>query len=666
MTLDAAGLAPLHRALLAGARLSAHAWVYPEHRDIAVLAVEGLDPERRALFERLWCEARAGHESACANSADGKQGVAPACIDWAAMSAIAGDHSCSSENMLDNVSQQGLDPAVADVAAQLKLDLSRIAAGPAAKPGDQGSPDPRHPAPDRERGAAGRARERVRVADTRLQRADPEYATRAGSNNAHFLLARPDTDAHAERIPGRHAHARLGDQRGRRVRLVSPERAAEGDAPGQESFAPAERATLSARCWPTKPSRCTSCRTSSPPATSPGPGATCRSARARTTTTTRRPRGSRWSRRPVHGPDGRRAHAPGGCRACGEAVRISLEQLLDTPPAVPNAHLPYAPAAPAAARCLRRLRPRHPRTQAGGREGAARALRLGVEILRLTPVPSLGPGLGAMPRFRAEVGPFIGVAGAMDVRYLDGGFTGREGSGYVAGADLSLRVGLGLDGVIGEAATGWYSCRPACAATPVDQRFRRLRRRCAGGSLTAAIPGALGLNARLRMPFYLIPGDLLLLSPMYFLSPTTYTNMAVTAGNGGLIPWQAGWATRFGRFQFVLGRELGATFYGELSDDTVFAGGEYTGIPAHHRLQVDVRGPADTRVPSVPRFRPDAVVRGDLPTLRGHRRAPQRARRCPRRRVGDPVRPRLFAGCPDHLRLAALLLAAPIRHGTGL
>ena len=49
---------------------------------------------------------------------------------------------------------------------------------------------------------------------------------------------------------------------------------------------------------------------------------------------------------------------------------------------------------------------------------------------------------------------------------------------------------------------------------------------------------------------------------MYLVSPETYTGMAVTAGNGGLIPWQTGWATRVGRFQFVLGRELGATFYG--------------------------------------------------------------------------------------------------------
>jgi hypothetical protein len=79
------------------------------------------------------------------------------------------------------------------------------------------------------------------------------------------------------------------------------------------------------------------------------------------------------------------------------------------------------------------------------------------------------------------------------------------------------------------------------------------------------------------MPFYLIPGDLLLLSPLYFVSPETYTGMAVTAGNGGVIPWQAGWATGIGRFQFVLGRELGATFYGYVFDNTTIVAGATPG-----------------------------------------------------------------------------------------
>ena len=81
----------------------------------------------------------------------------------------------------------------------------------------------------------------------------------------------------------------------------------------------------------------------------------------------------------------------------------------------------------------------------------------------------------------------------------------------------------------------------------------------------------IGFSTRVRMPFYLLPFDLLLLSPMYLVSPETYTGMAVTAGNGGLIPWQAGWATGIGRFQFVLGRELGATFYGYGFENTTVA-----------------------------------------------------------------------------------------------
>jgi len=43
----------------------------------------------------------------------------------------------------------------------------------------------------------------VRNSDLALQRTDPEYVTRASSNNAHFLLARPDINMDPE------AYARL-------------------------------------------------------------------------------------------------------------------------------------------------------------------------------------------------------------------------------------------------------------------------------------------------------------------------------------------------------------------------------------------------------------------------------------------------------------------------
>jgi hypothetical protein len=82
------------------------------------------------------------------------------------------------------------------------------------------------------------------------------------------------------------------------------------------------------------------------------------------------------------------------------------------------------------------------------------------------------------------------------------------------------------------------------------------------------------------MPFYLIPGDLLLLAPLYFIAPERYEAIAVTAANGGLIPWQSGFATGFGRFQFVLGRELGITFYGVAGKDRVIAPSTTAGGPA--------------------------------------------------------------------------------------
>ena len=105
----------------------AGAWVYPEHRDIAVRAVEKLDAEHKAQFDRLWGEARAGNEQRlCAQGADTQQGVAPDCIDWAAFTAIAGDHSCSSSNMLDSTLKTEWILQVADVGAQLKVDLSQI------------------------------------------------------------------------------------------------------------------------------------------------------------------------------------------------------------------------------------------------------------------------------------------------------------------------------------------------------------------------------------------------------------------------------------------------------------------------------------------------------------------------------------------------------------
>jgi hypothetical protein len=127
------------------------------------------------------------------------------------------------------------------------------------------------------------------------------------------------------------------------------------------------------------------------------------------------------------------------------------------------------------------------------------------------------------------------------------GVTGESGDGLVF-----LSVGLR-----GESSSTNSIANPAIAQV--------------GGNLAAAFPARMGLSFRLRMPYYLFPGDLLLLAPLYLIAPEHYTRMAVMAANGGLIGWQSAWATPIGRFQFVLGRELGVVWYGLTGEDRVLA-----------------------------------------------------------------------------------------------
>jgi hypothetical protein len=64
------------------------------------------------------------------------------------------------------------------------------------------------------------------------------------------------------------------------------------------------------------------------------------------------------------------------------------------------------------------------------------------------------------------------------------------------------------------------------------------------------------------MPYWLVPGDIAVAAPILaFTNPHALQKMAIGAANGGLVPWQAGMATRVGRFQFVLGREVGVSLF---------------------------------------------------------------------------------------------------------
>jgi|KBSMisStaDraftv2_1062788.scaffolds.fasta_scaffold01111_4 hypothetical protein len=561
---------------------TALAWVYPEHRDIAVLSVAGMDPEHRAVFDQLWNTARVGQEKRlCKDGADAAQGLDPQCIDWAAMSAIAGDHSCSSQGLLDAVENAPWILEVADVAAQLKVDLAKsAAASPAPATPSTGAISDLRRQLESESARAQRINA-LRVADTRLQGVDPEYATRAGSNNAHFLLPRPSTDSSARDYflaalkPGSeinavgvyawyHLTALQKASRLAHEQLSAADRSALTRAMlADEAFAlhfmeDVFAAGHVAGTWGDVSQR----KGTHDYYNENGLEVTTWLGEAKTMVLL-----------------GDAHMRPEDAARAAADVRLSLEQVLNVAAGAGGSTFPYTPKAPSQPGAFDVCKNNTLLARSEELKASPEAVALGVEVLKPMPVPGLGQGLGALPRYRSELGRFIGAAGSLDVRHIDGGFTGLEqGTGFITGADLSARVGLGLDGVLGEAGDGLVflslGYRGDSSST---NKFSNGSVAQQAGSLSSAIPARSGLSARLRMPFYLLPGDLLLLAPLYFISPKTYQNMGVTAVNGGLIPWQLGWATPVGRFQFVLGREIGVAFYGLQDDTSLLAPGATSG-----------------------------------------------------------------------------------------
>ncbi len=188
-----------------------------------------------------------------------------------------------------------------------------------------------------------------------------------------------------------------------------------------------------------------------------------------------------------------------------------------------------------------------------------------MQVLTKTPVPGLATGLGEHPRFRSELGSFLGAGATVRGSTVFGGFGElQKQNGWVAGLEGDIRFGFALDGVLDQAAdalvflqAGW---RLDGATT---SQYIETGGLIANGAITAAIPGRSAYTLRIRVPFWAVPGDLLIVAPFLLLiSPKTLTKMGVIAANGGIIPWQSSIATPVGQFQFVLGREVGVSFYG--------------------------------------------------------------------------------------------------------
>jgi len=499
----------------------AFAWVFPEHRDIAVLAVQKLDPEQQAMLQKLWSEARSGHEAQfCGPMADPAHGTNPNCIDLAAWTAIAGDHSCSASDLLNNVLNTPWIIGVARVSARLKAQL-----------------------------AAAQRRDRrvnaVRSSDIALQRTDPEYVTRASSNNAHFLLPRttvtmtPEAYARLALDPKADLNA-LATYVWFHLRALALASSVAGGGLAPKAHAPTVRAALADEAFALHFLQDSF-------AAGHAIGTWGNSAVRKGTHDYYNEHGvslTTWSGQPFVAL-GDAYMRPQDADRAASAVRDSLAQLLDTFAGKMTPMLTGAPAGAGPDGFDVCHEEHFPETA-----GSVAEIRAMGPILAQTPVPTLGAGLGELPRFRAELGPFIGVTAAARGGALSGGFgASQTGASGTAGLEVAARLGLGLEGVLNESGDGLVFAEIGL-------------RQDAHSSGSAEVPGRGAITSRFRLPFWLLPGDLLVAAPILaFTSRRSLQTMAVQAANGGLIPWQTGIATRIGRFQLVLGREVGLSFF---------------------------------------------------------------------------------------------------------
>ena len=512
-----------------------YAWLYPEHRDITILAIQDLAPEYRSILDKLWSEARLGHEDRLMKAViDATHRVDTQRLDYASWPAIGGDHSCSPRELLFNILQTDWILKVENVAARLKMDLAN----------------------SRDRSEHINA---IRDSDIKFQRVDPNYATRAGSNNAHFLLARPTVETDAQEYltvcltKGTELNA-LGVYA--LFHIIALQKAARYKT---ENMSQKERSALALAFLTDEAFALHFLEDAF--AAGHVAGTWGNASQRKGTHDYYNEKGldaTTWNGKHVV-LLGDAFMRPQDAQLASIAVRQSLEQILAVAAGKSNIKYESYPAAPDSFNtCKYNFVPEKTVDD-------SQILAFLATVLVQTPMPGLATGFGELPRFRAELGAFIGVVPALQGKTVQGGFGSTQNTpGAVGGIDVGIRFGIGLEGVLNESGDGlvfleigWRqdgASSMSYGESPVLEE---------GQQFTSAIPGRDAFISRLRVPFWLIPGDLILLAPaLALVSPNTLALMGIQSVNGGLIPWQTGIATSVGRFQFILGREVGVIFYG--------------------------------------------------------------------------------------------------------
>ena len=522
----------------------ARAWMWCEHRDIGVTAIQGLPPADRAQLEALWASLKkeAGPQ-VCPTLVNA--GAAPRtafgdwngiCLDFPSYPALGGDHSCSTGDLRAVTENEDWALRVAWVAEWSK---QRFAEAP-------------------NQAARIDAWNKSHLA---MQFVDPRYLTRAASNNAHFLEPREHV-ADAETLDGYVKRALAPDAainataiyvqyHAIAMRLaaqwrVAPEAArpdlarrallAEGIALHflQDSFSAGHyAATWGDSAWQkgTHDLYCVQGLTSQ----TWGGDLFASHGDAHMTDHDRAVAGAVIGR-----SLSQFAGAASGTVAVSAGPSTKEEREIEDVNFCAVKSLPSMPTDPV-------------------------AYSAALVTLKDSPIPSGDQNDIHPPRARADIGFFGGVIAGIAAGPAWGGFDTSAGWRFRSELEVGARFGYGLQGVLTTNMDGQLWAQASFVSDPAQ--LDASCPGCPGGTRSnqalPRVPARSALKLTFRMPYYVLPFDLILLGPvMYLVSPVAAQDVVFRATGGGLWTLQRPISTSIGTFQFMAGREVGFTLWG--------------------------------------------------------------------------------------------------------
>ncbi len=540
------------------------AWIWPEHRDIAATAVNDLPAAQRKTLDAMWAETQQlGGKQVCTKLVD--PGAQPdvkygewekVCVDFASFPALAADHSCSADELWADVSRELWAVKVVWVAARTKEKLATSTSS--AQHEDVWS-----------------------LSHLAMQYVDPRYLTRAEGNNAHFLVPRApvqskeDLDTYLDRVllPATEINATglYTEYHMLALRLAALYHA----APAAEKADLARRALVAegvalhfledsfssghyAATW--------------------GGAAWQKGTHDFYSTiglTTMTWKGDLFA---SHGDANMTEQ---DMRVAAVTIRQSLAQVASAAegrmPLAGRALSPAEKEIEALNFCKAEHLPPPPV------DTVARSAT--TMVLQNSPVPAGGKDEIHPPRARADMGPFVGAISGYTLGTAMGGYDSWANTRLRSEFEIGARLGYGLEGLLTRSMDGQMWVQGELVSDPVQLDLgcttcTPYPAASSGKRTGVSVPrvGARSaLKLSLRMPFYVVPFDLVILAPvLMFTSPQALTSVVFASAAGGLLPIERKFETDIGTFQFMAGREVGVTLWGFTGHTNQFL---YTPIP---------------------------------------------------------------------------------------